>query len=423
MFMRKLGLNPGTVAINLTQPFLNNYAQATPRTFGEVFNLAFDEDKRRVIYAAYDATGVKRDSIKFEGSEGMWTRLFRPAGLEHLRGASKGGAVGRILEKVEEVAGGAFRWSEQSNNFQAFFSTQSMARQGRVFRPGEGIVRSRPVTDPKTLNLMGLYGARRTQFGGRGTRAPIFQDPLLGLLFQFNTFNFRQTGLLGSQLKVAGRSLDRITKGWKEVETLERTGKADAAAKLKASLGADFTDNAMAPVRTILMGSAIAGLLYHGGVSGWDAGTRVFGFLPAIDTRALGEGNIQLIDGVQLGPAFGDIPRLYTALRNVAKADPSMQTLRGAELIATTFPVGEVVAKRLARFFFDPRLTESERYYLLAGFRARGATVFDDFTLSQIGLGGSTSERAPSRGVPAELSLDEPVVEQEAEQERRIPGM
>jgi len=365
-FMRKLGLNPGTVILNLNQPIINNYSQVPTAKYLRLFK----SEERQKLKQLFKMSGAVYDQAKFEGSEGMWTHLLGGIGPSNVAsGRISQGKVAQYFERAEAGAGWLFRKSEEWNNLQAFSLAAIEAQRGRYWQTGRGWVRSgRKFKAPGEQAIIGLFSARRTQFGGRSNRAAIFRDPLGGLIFQFNTFNFRQTGLIGSMMKQSVKSMGKVNKLWRAGD--------------KAAAGHEFADNVLAPFKVLMAMGGLVGGLTAVGFESHQAFGRVFGFLPGFDGRALAQGQMKVVDSLELGPTLSFPFEIVTTINNLATSvnkKPEMRALRIAELLATFMPIGEVELKRLARMLLDPRLNDQDRYTIMEGYKSQGEIAFDIF--------------------------------------------
>jgi hypothetical protein len=304
------------------------------------------------------ATGLAWDATKFEGTQTAWDRFF----LTLFGPTSIGSGLGKFWQTIDDFAGGPFRNQERFNNFRAFALEHIMARQGRVWKEGVGYVRRAPITDPALLNVLGIFAAHRTHYSGLINRAPIFRNPVLGMMLQFNTYNFRQTGLIGKQLKQSVKAWNELV--WPAVK------RGDMSEPVMVALW----DLVLAPFRTALGLSVIATALAAIGVHWGQSLSRTFGFVPILDTRQLSNGVVAFGIEVPTGPLISDIQRSITNIRRIiTKPMPSRdrQMLIARTINTAIGPVAEVELNRLTRLFSSETDDAGwdERLLILLGYK------------------------------------------------------
>ena len=370
-FMRKIGFSLSTPLVNFTQYYINNVSQVrlSPTGIASTLDSFMFSEQGKHLKKAFKMTGVADSSIFGEFDAGMMeTILTNAADLNNTSGGAK------LVRRLGTAAGFLFKTSEQRNQFKSWALAVSEARRGRVFNErrvlpkvfgkgtveSPGFVQGKPITDETVLNLIGINAARRTQYSGRVLRPRAFQDPIGGMALQFQTYNFRQTGLIMSQLRQAAG-------GARAIKELRRQGKGLGTSDLYI----EAWDNLMAPVKTLAAMAGFAGLLSAGGVKGASAASTFFGFVPFIDERKLRQsGKLEFGIGFEGGPATGSVLKIVNDIIKSFEAatDPDKDTALQIVKTGLNFaPVGEIQLKRLARVLMEDDLTAVEKGFLFVG--------------------------------------------------------
>jgi hypothetical protein len=273
--------------------------------------------------------------------------------------------VGRRLRKVMDSSSLLFQVSETGNTYRSFALNRLQQERGRKFVLGKGWVRGEPEKNEIVKNIGGVFMARRHHFGGRINRAPALREPALSTLFQFNIFNWRMLGLLGNQFKIANRSSKRIAQAVKKGQFKTGVGENTVLTELN--------DNMMMPIKTLLALAGVGVAAREAGIDVWRSMSQAFGFVPFINERELAGGRFEVGLEMPTGPAWDEPKNTWDVLKRLKialKDKPEELNLRVAEALAHFSPVAEAQLKRLARLLYDPRLSDNERLYILAGFRS-----------------------------------------------------
>ena len=348
-FARMMGFSVSSPIINIFQPALTSVAQASPVDFFKTLKHApFGGD---ALFLQYMGTGMPYDQAKFFGSKGMWDTY-----LDSVLNPS----ASPIVKKIFDGAGYMFQRSERLNTFRAYALARLEAEsKGRVYRTGKGYERGALVTDKSIANLIGILESDRTQFGGRTNQASVFRDPVTSVAQQFMLFNYRMLGLVGAQYKQLPSALKRVGKLYGEGKTKEAAYQ--------------FTDNVLAPVKTMLALYAVKNLMSaYAGVDDNRAFSAVYGFIPFLDRRELAQGKFRATSDISLGPFAGDVLNFFNLAEDVRRSWAGSKddlAYRISQLALHGLPIGTTQAKRLARAYLEPGLSDKERMYIVAGFR------------------------------------------------------
>jgi hypothetical protein len=389
-YMRKIGFSAKAIIMNAPQHLFSTAVQGDLKNFNVVRDYAATfkvsgSERGKALRDAFYMGGIATETSKFPGSRDFMERIV-------LGATEKGHPILHALLKFAQSGGKVHAWTEGMNNLRSFGLVAMDAKRGRVFQEGVGIVKRQPLTDVEAHIAGFLSGARRGNFGGRITRPQPFRSPGYSLMFQFLRFQWGMAGKLGNEINLARRASARVDVLVKEANKVGGISTPAGRAKWQEA-GREFVDNVSAPVRTLAGLGAFAGLLTAAGVKGGNAIANVLGFVPGIDDEALyREGKIRLMADVGLGPAANDIARTAEVLANLAatySTDPrknELFPLRAAEVIAHLAPAGEVMARKVARAWLDPRMRDEERMALLLGFQAGRIKTPQDLAREQVKL-------------------------------------